>query len=163
MRRIRVLGVLVAGMACSAAMSGCFPLPDMTSSDAVQPQEMANAPPVGILAIEAARVFSRAEAQNKLRNPRPASDEVLVEGAELYRIYCLMCHGEAGGGDGAMAVFFRRIPDLRTPYIQNYTDGLLYTVLREGGIEMPRYAEALNVGERWAVVHYLRSLKNKSR
>ena len=45
-------------------------------------------------------------------------------------------------------------------YIQNYTDGRLYTVLHKGGSNMPPYAEALSVDERWAVVHFVRSFES---
>jgi len=117
-------------------------------------------PPAGTLAIDAPRIVDRREARFGLINPRPASADVLKEGAELYRTYCVMCHGESGVGDGAVAQHFRRVPDLKTPYIQNYTDGRLYTVLREGGSNMPPYAEALSVDERWAVVHFVRSFES---
>ena len=118
------------------------------------------APPAAALAIDTPRIVDRREARTGLNNPRPASADVLQEGAEMYRILCATCHGENGAGDGAVAQHFRRMPDLKTPYIQNYTDGRLYTVLREGGATMPRFAEALSVDERWAVVHFVRSFKS---
>ena len=117
-------------------------------------------PPAGTLAIDAPRIVDEREARTGLINPRPASADVLQEGAELYRIYCVMCHGESGAGDGAVAQHFRRVPDLKTPSIQNYTDGRLYTVVREGESNMPRYAEVLSVDERWAVVHIVRSFNS---
>ena len=160
-RRIRQLGAVAVVVLGSVHAAGCFPLPDMASSQAVHPQEETMTPPEGALAVAAPRVIDRREARTSLTNPRPASSEVLTEGAELYRIYCVMCHGATGSGDGEVAQYFRRVPDLNAPYIQNYTDGRLYTVLREGGFNMPRYAEALSVDERWAVVHYVRSFTSK--
>ena len=158
-RGTRLRGAAVVGVLGSVCAGGCFPLPDMSSSVAVHPQEQPTVPPAGTLAVDALRIVDWREARNGLINPRPASAEVLQEGAEMYRIVCVMCHGENGAGDGAVAKHFRRVPDLKTPYIQNYTDGRLYTVLREGGSDMPRFAEALSVDERWAVVHFVRSLK----
>ena len=108
----------------------------MDDTPSIQPEQMATVPPPGTLAVDAPRVLDRREAFRGLRNPRPASAEVLAEGAELYRIYCVMCHGEDGAGKGPVAEHFRRVPDLRTSYIQNYTDGRLYTVLREGGFNV---------------------------
>lgn len=143
----------------SVAVGACFPLPDMNSSVVVHPQEQPMEPPAGTLAVDAPRIVDRREARTGLINPIPVSADVLREGAELYRIYCVMCHGESGVGDGVVAQHFRRVPDLKTPYIQNYTDGRLYTVLREGGPNMPRYAEALSVDERWAVVHFVRTFE----
>ena len=159
-RRIRLREVVVVVALGSLCVGGCFPLPDMNSSVAVHPQEQPLVPPAGTLAVDAPRIVDLREARSGLTNPRPATADVLAEGAELYRIYCVMCHGESGAGDGAVAQYFRRVPDLKTPYIQNYTDGRLYTVLREGGLNMPRYAEALSVDERWAVVYYVRGFKS---
>ena len=159
-RRHRLRGAVVVVTLASVGVAGCFPLPDMNSSVAVHPQEQPRVPPAGTLAVDAPRIVERREARDGLINPRPATGEVLAEGAELYRIYCVMCHGESGVGDGVVAQYFRRVPDLKTPYIQNYTDGRLYTVLREGGLNMPRYAEALSVDERWAVVHYVRGFRS---
>ena len=153
--RLRV-AVVVLGSLC---VGGCFPLPDMSSSVVVHPQEHPMVPPAGTLAVGAPRIVDRREARTGLNNPRPVSADVLQEGAELYRIYCVICHGENGAGDGAVAQHFRGVPDLKTSSIQNYTDGRLYTVLREGGSNMPRYAAALSVDERWAVVHFVRSFK----
>ena len=159
-RGIRLWGAVVVVALGSLCVGGCFPLPNMDSSVAVHSQEQPLVPPAGTLAVDAPRIVDRREARDGLTNPRPATANVLAEGAELYRIYCVMCHGERGVGDGAMAQHFRRVPDLKTPYIQNYTDGRLYTVLREGGFAMPRYAEALSVDERWTVVHYVRSFRS---
>ena len=152
-------GTVVVIVLGSVWVGGCVQLSDMSSSVAVHPQEQPMVPPAGTLAVDAPRIVDRREARTRLINPRPASAEVLQEGAALYRILCVMCHGENGAGDGAVAQYFRRVPDLQTPFIQNYSDGQLYTVLREGGSNMPRYADALSVDERWAVVHFVRSFK----
>jgi mono/diheme cytochrome c family protein len=159
-RGTRLRGAVVLVVLVSVCVGACFPLPDMGSSVVVHSQEQPMDPPAGTLAIDAPRIVDRREARFGLINPRPASADVLKEGAELYRTYCVMCHGESGVGDGAVAQHFRRVPDLKTPYIQNYTDGRLYTVLREGGSNMPPYAEALSVDERWAVVHFVRSFES---
>ena len=159
-RGLRLRGAVVVVTLGSVCVGGCFPLPDMNSSVAVHPQEQPLVPPAGTLAVDAPRIVDRREARDGLINPRPATDDVLAEGAALYRIYCTMCHGESGAGDGVVAQHFRRVPDLTASYIQNYTDGRLYTVVREGGFNMPRYAEALSVDERWAVVRYVRGFKS---
>nr|NIV29562.1 c-type cytochrome [Anaerolineae bacterium] len=87
-----------------------------------------------------------------------ATAQVLEEGAELYGIYCEVCHGGDGGGEGPVAEYFRRMPDLSAPYVKRYQDGRLYTIIRQGGFSMPAYASSMSVNERWAVVHYLRTL-----
>ena len=141
-------------------LAGCSLPPDMSKSAAVGTHEHPLNPPAGTLAIDGPPILSRATAWNTLTNPRPASTNVLDEGAEMYRIYCAVCHGSDAAGQGPVAEYFRRMPDLGAPYIQGYPDGRLYTIIREGGFNMPSYANSLSVEERWAVVHYLRTFGN---
>lgn len=137
---------------------GCSLPQDMSQSAAVSPHEQPFNPPVGALGVDNPPILSRATAWATLTNPRLATSAVLDEGAELYRVYCAMCHGPDGAGQGPVAEYYRRVPDLRAPYIAGYQDGRLYTIIREGGFNMPPYAASLSVDERWAVVHYLRTL-----
>ena len=104
------------------------------------------------------RRLNRIDSRDKLVNPLEPTADVLAEGAELYRIYCATCHGAEADGAGPVAEHFRRMPDLRAPHVLNYVDGWLYSIIREGGFNMPPFAASLSVTERWAVVHYLRTL-----
>ena len=153
-RRGLALGLLAAGLVW---LAGCAGPPDMGRGAAVGPHAP-QAPPAGTLAVGAPAVLDRAAARARLRNPRPAGTDVLAEGAELYGVYCLLCHGALGGGDGPLAAHFPRMPDLRGPRVGRYADGDLYTIVRQGGFRMPAYADVLSAGERWAVVTYLRTL-----
>ena len=94
-----------------------------------------------------------------MTNPLPATPAVLEQGRELYDIYCGLCHGPKAEGDGQIAAYYRTVPELGSPYIQSYTDGWLYSIVREGGFNMPAYAESLSVDERWAVIHYVRTFE----
>lgn len=150
-----LLALLLAGATVSA-----FPwIRDMWVGPVVLPQAgPMMTPPDGTLSVDGPRRLNRIEARDTLSNPRPASPVVLTQGRELYRIYCATCHGAAGTGDGPMAEHFRRMPDLTMGYVQNYADGWLYTIIREGGFAMPAFAASLSVDERWAVVHHVRTL-----
>lgn len=148
------LALLAAG---GLWLAGCEGPPDMrrgAGSGSHAPQ----APPDGVLAVGAPAVLDRAAARARLRNPRPATPEVLAEGAELYGSYCLLCHGALGAGDGPLAAHFPRMPDLRGPRARRHADGDLYTIVRQGGFRMPAYADVLSAAERWAVVAYVRTL-----
>ncbi len=138
-------------------LAGCAGPADMSRGAAVSPHAP-QAPPAGVLTVDAPAVLDRPAAWVRLRNPRPATADVLAEGAELYGIYCLLCHGALGAGDGAVAAHFTRVPDLRAPHMGRYTDGRLYTIVRQGGFRMPAYADVLSTDERWAIVTYLRTL-----
>ena len=138
-------------------MMACTTPPDMQNSVAIGVYEHPQNPPAGVLAVDGLPMMNRVTARDALVNPISVSPAVLAEGAELYKIYCAMCHGPSGEGDGLISDYFLRMPNLRAPYVQAYKDGWLYTILREGGLSMPSYANSLSNNERWAVVHYLRT------
>ena len=118
------------------------------------------APPAGALSIAAEAPLSRDEAGERLKNPLPASPETLARGKALYEVYCLVCHGVSGQGDGRVgAKFGLPVPSLSDPAVVERPDGFVYGTIREGGFIMPKYAEVMTPEERWAVVHYLRRLQ----
>ncbi len=153
MGKLRIVVALALGCLWLVA---CAAPHDMWNSAAVGTHEQPMNPPAGVLAIDGPAIMDRVTARDTLTNPTLTSAAVLAEGAELYGIYCAMCHGSSGEGDGPIAEYFRSMPDLTAPYVQRYPDGWLYTILREGGRNMPGYANSLSVNERWAVVHHLR-------
>lgn len=140
------------------ALAACSAPPDMNRGAAAGPYELPLLPPEGTLAVDAPRGAERSAALNRLVNPLPASSAVLAEGAELYRVYCAICHGADGGGDSPLAEYLPRLPDLRSPVTARRPDGRLYGVILRGGFRMPAYADALGESERWAVVHHVRTL-----
>lgn len=159
--RIAGLAALVIG---ATGIVLAFPWTrDMVRSRAVLPQIKPLPPPENTLAVGRERILlDRLEAEEKLTNPLPASAEIVEQGRQLFEIYCVVCHGMDGRTGGPVGQHFRRVPDLTAPRIQNQADGLLYSIIREGGYAMPAYAESLGRTERWAVVHYLRTLRPPS-
>jgi mono/diheme cytochrome c family protein len=95
-----------------------------------------------------------------LTNPLPMSDGVLVRGAEVYRIYCQVCHGPEGHGDGPIVGpgLYPFALDLTLPQTVGRTDGYLYAVTRLGRGLMPAYRR-IPPSDRWAVVIYMRQLQ----
>jgi mono/diheme cytochrome c family protein len=98
-------------------------------------------------------------------NPFPKSKEVLVHGKQLFNVYCIVCHGQYGEGDGLVVAkanwprpLFARPPSLQSDKIRDYKDGQIFHVITMGQNLMPSYAEKLDNDERWAIVHYLRAL-----
>ena len=148
---------LAAALGC-LWLAGCALPPDMTRGSAAGPYEHPLLPPAGTLAVDGPPIADRPAALNRLANSRPASEAVLAEGAALYRVYCAICHGGEGTGDGELARYYRRMPSLTARHVLNYPDGFVYSIIREGGRNMPRFGDALSVNERWALVHYLGTL-----
>ncbi len=158
-------------VALLAAAAGCAPqteprdpdartwIPNMWTTPAVLPQEaVARSAPPRSLAVDGQRLLNRREARLALTNPLEPTPEVMADGAALYATYCALCHGDDGAGDGQLADRYRRMPDLTQRYVINYPDGFVYTIIREGGRNMPRFADSLSIDERWALVHHLRTL-----
>ncbi|MBB4078248.1 mono/diheme cytochrome c family protein [Lewinella aquimaris] len=106
---------------------------------------------------------------DNLANPFPITDAGMVRGANLYNIFCAICHGEAGNGLGyiydtdqnpqakypaAPASFLR--PEFLEASNQRYYHAIMY-----GYNVMGAYADKMNYEERWQVIHYIRSLQAK--
>ena len=152
-----VTGIMLVSGAVGVPLSALPWIRDMVSGPAVLPYERPMRPSQGALAVDGPQTLTRAQAGDSLTNPLSATPDVLDQGEMLYGIYCRSCHGQTGAGDGPVAAYFRRVSDLNASNIQAYSDGLIYTVLRQRGASMPSYAEALSVEERWALVHYIRT------
>jgi mono/diheme cytochrome c family protein len=74
---------------------------------------------------------------------------------------CAACHGASGRGDGAASVALKPKPmDWSSPAVQSDTDGELFWKISNGRGPMPPWKH-LPDSERWALVHFIRSLKAK--
>ena len=94
------------------------------------------------------------------KNPVASSDAVLTKAKSNYEENCLMCHGEAGKGDGPMAGMLKeRPPDLTdTKMMAEMTDGQIFWQITKGVKPMPSFENKISEEERWGLVHLMRSL-----
>jgi mono/diheme cytochrome c family protein len=103
------------------------------------------------------------EAQAKLRNPYSGnmSPEVLELGRAKYDIYCAVCHGYEGKGDGPVAPKMAlKPPSLVAGRTPGLNDGGIYHIITDGQGVMSSYAYQMpNDNDRWAIVNYVRSLQ----
>ena len=85
----------------------------------------------------------------------------LAKGKELYDIYCAICHGNQGKGQGTLV---KREKILGVPgyadAARNITAGSTYHTIYYGLNSMGSYAGQLNFEERWQVSEYVMKLKN---
>jgi mono/diheme cytochrome c family protein len=92
-------------------------------------------------------------------NPIPADETSVQRGAILYSIYCQLCHGDQGHGEGPLAHYFDRTPEnLTSEQITAEFDGSVYLTILQGFGQMPSLAEDLTPRERWDVINYVRTL-----
>jgi len=96
------------------------------------------------------------------KNLLPATAENVTEGRQNFSHYCYACHGLDGQATGvpfadAMAP---PVPSLASPDVQAYSDGQLYSVIKNGlwPSGMPAAKGILNDGEMWSIIVYLRHL-----
>lgn len=84
----------------------------------------------------------------------------LAKGKELYDIYCAICHGNQGKGQGQLV---KREKILGVPSYadaaRNISVGSTYHTIYYGLNSMGSYAGQLNYEERWQVSEYVMKLK----
>ena len=99
-------------------------------------------------------------AKATLSNPLDSTQVDLVRGKELYDIYCGICHGNKGDGQGNLV---KREKILGIPSYDDagraINEGSTYHVIYYGKNAMGSYANQLNEEERWQVVSYVMKLK----
>ncbi|XXF79907.1 cytochrome c [Myxococcaceae bacterium GXIMD 01537] len=101
-----------------------------------------------------------ARAGRELKNPYPASPEVLARGQLTFQRYCSHCHGAGGLGDGPVTVRFPRPPSLLADHAKGLPDGQLFHVITHGQGLMPAHGSQVAPEDRWKIVHHLRVLQN---
>jgi len=92
---------------------------------------------------------------------------LLRRGAERYGIYCAVCHGHTGGGDGItskygipMATGNFHLPTFTDTKDPNYrSDGNIFTTITYGKGQMGPYGAMIPVSDRWAIIAYIRTLQ----
>lgn len=92
--------------------------------------------------------------------PVPVTKELVDRGQDRYNIYCIVCHGPVGNGDGMVVRRgFPKPPTYHDDRLRNAPVGHFFDVMTNGWGRMPSYAYALSATDRWAVVAYIRTLQ----
>jgi mono/diheme cytochrome c family protein len=92
--------------------------------------------------------------------PFPVTEEIVKRGQERYNIFCAMCHGPTGMGDGMIVRRgYRRPPSYHTDQLRQAPVGHFYDVITNGWGSMPRYDSMIPVTDRWAIIAYIRALQ----
>ena len=99
-------------------------------------------------------------AKANLTSPLDSAQVDYDNGKVLYDIYCGICHGTKGDGQGKLV---KREKILGVPSYDDagraITTGSIYHVIYYGRNTMGSYANQLNESERWQVVAYVEKLK----
>jgi mono/diheme cytochrome c family protein len=94
------------------------------------------------------------------RFPVAVTAELLERGRQRYTIYCSVCHGNYGYGDGVIVRRgFKAPPSYRIDRLRDAPVGYLFAVETYGYGAMADYAEQVSTADRWAIVAYIRALQ----
>ena len=103
------------------------------------------------------------------KNPLVLDEATLLRGQQQFGIYCSVCHGLNGKGQGL--VHQRAFSILSQTWLQpsnmhdatlysdKYPEGKLFSTITNGIRKMPGYGAQITVRDRWAIVGYVRALQ----
>lgn len=176
-----------AALLALALLAGCDPdyvvhhvgwFATMRNQRSIKPYAMPRGTVPGAVPVNGAEVDSigldpggRTTTADRLVNPRSRTSESLNRGKFEYETFCLVCHGDAGRGDGpissAVGGPFVGVRSLVNDTIARRSDGYIYgVVLHAPGMGrglMPIYGDKVHGADRWDVVNYVRFLQEQAR
>ena len=99
-------------------------------------------------------------AKANLNSTIEITDANQANGKELYGIYCTVCHGNKGDGQGILMTRekFLGVPSYADREI---TPGSIYHVLMYGKNAMGSHAGQVNAEERWQIAQHVMELRSK--
>ena len=99
-------------------------------------------------------------AKDSLYSPIKATKENLKNGKYLFEMYCAVCHGKTGDGQGALVKKekFLGVPNYME---RDLRQGNIYHVIMYGKGMMGSHASQLRSKERWQVTLYVEQLRKK--
>jgi len=90
--------------------------------------------------------------------------ELIRRGEERFNIYCAVCHGASGNGQGVTSNYGVPVANNPNAHLNagtqdGYPDGRLFETITQGKGLMSGYGYNIPVRDRWAIVAYIRTLQ----
>ncbi|MFT7114404.1 MAG: mono/diheme cytochrome c family protein [Candidatus Azotimanducaceae bacterium] len=100
-----------------------------------------------------------------------STEKTLVEGKELYAMFCEHCHGKAGNGDGTIIKngLFPPPPSYSTGNssrggaMKDLSEGKIYHTITYGLNMMGPHASQLSAEERWKITRFVQELQGNEK
>jgi len=90
----------------------------------------------------------------------PITEVLLDRGQDRYGIYCAVCHGQGGAGDGTVVGRgFPHPPSFHEPRLVAAPPGYVVDVITHGHGVMYSYADRIDPADRWAIAWYVKALQ----
>ena len=96
-----------------------------------------------------------------LRNfPCRLQKNSLTADKHRYNVFCIVCHGPVGNGDGMIVRRgYPQPPTYHDDRLRNAPVGHFFDVMTNGWGKMSSYASQIPAADRWAIVAYIRALQ----
>ncbi len=91
-----------------------------------------------------------------------SAQALIHRGKERFGIYCAVCHGKSGDGQGVTSQY--GVPGIANFHLDNfktasYPDGRIFETITNGKGMMGAYGYNIPVHDRWAIIAYVRTLQ----
>jgi len=97
----------------------------------------------------------------KMKNPLPATDEVLSQGQEVFLGSCAQCHGADARGDTDIGRHMDPpAMDLSSPHVQHWSDAELFWIIQNGVrlTGMPSWKSSISENDTWKLARFIHNL-----
>ena len=92
--------------------------------------------------------------------PLPLDVALLERGRERFTLFCSMCHGQTGYGNGMVVQRgFKRPPSFHSERVRGLAAGNFFEIISNGFGQMPAINLQTEPRDRWAIVAYVRALQ----
>jgi len=92
--------------------------------------------------------------------PFPITEETVQRGRQRFDIFCSVCHGLTGHGDGMIVRRgYRQAANFHEERLRQAPVGHFFDAITNGWGAMPSYAPQIPVQDRWAIIAYIRALQ----
>jgi len=92
--------------------------------------------------------------------PIAVTKDTVTRGKQRYEIFCSVCHGLTGNGDGMIVRRgFRRAASFNDDRLRQAPVGHFFDAISNGWGAMPSYAPQIPTEDRWAIIVYIRALQ----
>ena len=159
---------------CILFLTGCWK-DDMADDARIKPLESSNffangqsarplvagtVPRSGRLVTDPIYAVTQTPTTEATEIPISITRDEIEQGRQQYNIYCAVCHGATGRGNGMIVQRgFPHPPSFYLDRLRNAPHGHFYNVISNGYGAMYSYGDRVAPADRWKIVAYIRALQ----
>lgn len=100
-----------------------------------------------------------------MKDPLPASAQVVQQGSNDYQMACALCHGPDGRAETTLGrAMYPPAMDLTSPHVQHWSDGDLFWIIQNGIrlTGMPAWKGIITDNDIWQIVRFVQALPQQT-